>query len=66
MLRALLGRKSGAQAIDTSEKLAQALGEGYESAAGQRVTTTSAMQQLVVFNCVRVLAESMGCCPVAY
>lgn len=63
MLRALLGRKSGAQAIDTSEKLAQALGEGYESAAGQRVTTTSAMQQLVVFNCVRVLAESMGMLP---
>ena len=63
MLRALLGRKSGAQAIDTSEKLAQALGGGYESAAGQRVTTTSAMQQLVVFNCVRVLAESMGMLP---
>ena len=63
MLRALLGRKSGAQAIDTSEKLAQALGEGYESAAGQRVTTTSAMQQLVVFNCVRVLAESIGMLP---
>lgn len=63
MLRALLGRKSGAQAIDTSEKLAQALGESYESAAGQRVTTTSAMQQLVVFNCVRVLAESIGMLP---
>ena len=63
MLRALLGRKSGVQVIDTPEKLAQALGAGYESAAGQRVTTTSAMQQLVVFNCVRVLAESMGMLP---
>ncbi|WP_339455762.1 phage portal protein [Pseudomonas sp. EA_65y_Pfl1_P120] len=63
MLRAMLGRKSEAQVIDTPEKLAQALGAGYESNAGQRVTTTSAMQQLVVFNCVRVLAESMGMLP---
>ncbi|MDN7144147.1 phage portal protein [Pseudomonas sp. JQ170] len=63
MLRALLGRKSDPQIIDTPEKLAQALGAGYESASGQRVTTTSAMQQLVVFNCVRVLAESIGMLP---
>ncbi len=63
MLRSLLGRKSAPQAIDTSEKLAQALGAGYESNSGQRVTTNSAMQQLVVFNCVRVLAESMGMLP---
>lgn len=63
MLRSLLGRKSDPQAIDTSEKLAQALGAGYESNSGQRVTTASAMQQLVVFNCVRVLAESMGMLP---
>ncbi|NBF13082.1 phage portal protein [Pseudomonas sp. Fl4BN1] len=63
MLRSLLGRKSGPQSIDTSEKLAQALGAGYESNSGQRVTTASAMQQLVVFNCVRVLAESIGMLP---
>lgn len=63
MLRSLLGRKSGSQVVDTSEKLAQAVGAGYESNAGQRVTTTSAMQQLAVFNCVRVLAESMGMLP---
>lgn len=63
MLRSLLGRKGDTQIIDTPEKLAQALGAGYESNAGQRVTTTSAMQQLVVFNCVRVLAESMGMLP---
>lgn len=63
MLRSLLGRKSGAQSIDTPEKLAQALGSGYETNSGQRVTTNSAMQQLVVFNCVRVLAESMGMLP---
>lgn len=63
MLRAMLGRKGGTEIIDTPEKLAQALGSGYETNAGQRVTTTSAMQQLVVFNCVRVLAESMGMLP---
>jgi len=63
MFKALLGRKSNPLIIDTSEKLAQALGSGYESASGQRVTTTSALQQLVVFNCVRVLAESIGMLP---
>ncbi|POA75360.1 phage portal protein [Pseudomonas sp. GW531-T4] len=63
MLRALLGRKSGPQVIDSPEKLAQAIGVGYESASGQRVTTTSALQQLVVFSCVRVLAESIGMLP---
>ncbi|EKT4528881.1 phage portal protein [Pseudomonas putida] len=63
MFKALLGRKNNPLIIDTSEKLAQALGSGYESASGQRVTTTSALQQLVVFNCVRVLAESIGMLP---
>lgn len=63
MFKALLGRKDNPLIIDTPEKLAQALGSGYESASGQRVTTTSALQQLVVFNCVRVLAESIGMLP---
>lgn len=63
MLRALLGRKSNPLIIDTPEKLAQTLGAGYESSSGQRVTTTSALQQLVVFNCVRVLSESIGMLP---
>ena len=58
----LFGAKGDPQAIDTSEKLAQALGAGYETHAGQRVTTSSALQQLVVFNCIRVLSESIGCC----
>ena len=62
-LARVFGRKGDPQVIDTAEKLARVLGEGYESNAGQRVTTTSAMQQLVVFNCVRVLAESMGMLP---
>lgn len=63
MLRALFGRKGGAQVIDTSEKLAQVIGSGYETHSGQRVTTSSALQQLVVFNCVRVLSESIGMLP---
>lgn len=49
--------------IDTPEKLAQVLGVAYETESGQRVTTTTAMQQTVVFNCVRVLAESVGMLP---
>jgi len=63
MLRSLLGRKSNPLAIDTSEKLARALGVGYESSAGQMVSSTSALQQSIVFNCVRVLAESVGMLP---
>lgn len=62
-LTQMFGRKGDPQVIDTAEKLARVLGEGYETHAGQQVTTTSAMQQLVVFNCVRVLAESMGMLP---
>lgn len=61
-MRSLFG-KSDPVLIDTPEKLAQVLGVGYESFSGQRVTTASAMQQLTVFNCVRVLAESVGMLP---
>ncbi|WP_339408034.1 phage portal protein [Pseudomonas helleri] len=57
------GAKSAPQVVDTPEKLAQALGAGYETHSGQRVTTSSALQQLVVFNCVRVLSESIGMLP---
>ena len=58
----LMGRKSDPLVIDTPEKLARALGIGYDSVSGM-VTTTSAMQQTAVFNCVRVLAESVGMLP---
>lgn len=61
-LRSLIG-KSDPLLIDTPAKLAQVLGAGYESFSGQRVTTASALQQLTVFNCVRVLAESVGMLP---
>ncbi|MDV6879069.1 phage portal protein, partial [Pseudomonas aeruginosa] len=57
------GKGSDPLIIDTPEKLAQVLGVAYETESGQRVTTTTAMQQTVVFNCVRVLAESVGMLP---
>ena len=50
MLRALFGRKTSSLAIDTSEKLAQALGSGYETNSGQRVTTS-----IWVFECQGML-----------
>lgn len=62
-LRSWFGAKSEPVIIDTPDKLAAALGVGYESYSGQAVTTSSAMQQLTVFNCVRVLAESVGMLP---
>lgn len=63
MLRELFQRKSDPVVIDTSEKLAAALGTGYETVTGQQVTTTRAMQMTTVFGCVRVLAESVGMLP---
>ncbi|ELG7179622.1 TPA: phage portal protein [Pseudomonas aeruginosa] len=57
------GKGSDPLIIDTPEKLAQVLGVAYETESGQLVTTTTAMQQTVVFNCVRVLAESVGMLP---
>lgn len=62
-LRAMFGRKADPVIIDTPEKLASYLGVGYEANSGQTVTAASAMQQLAVFNCVRVLAESVGMLP---
>ena len=58
-----LFRKTDPLVIDTAEKLARALGVGYETHSGQSVTASSAMQMLTVFNCVRVLAESVGMLP---
>lgn len=55
--------KSDPLAVDTPEKLAQVLGVEYETYSGQQVTTSSALQQLTVFNCVRVLSESVGMLP---
>lgn len=55
--------KSDPLAVDTPEKLARVTGVEYETYSGQLVTTTSALQQLTVFNCVRVLSESVGMLP---
>lgn len=63
MLRAMFQRKSDPLIIDTPEKLAAAIGAGYETVAGQSVTTGRAMQLSTVFGCVRVLAESVGMLP---
>src|SRR5690606_10564896 len=56
-------RKSGANVIDTPQKLAAALGVNYSTFAGQRITATRAMQLTTVFGCVRVLSESVGMLP---
>lgn len=62
-LRAMFGRKADPVIIDTPEKLAAALGVGYETVTGQQVTTGRAMQLSTVFGCVRVLSESVGMLP---
>ncbi|SDI07057.1 phage portal protein [Pseudomonas panipatensis] len=62
-LRGWFSKGSDPLIIDSPDKLAQVLGVSYETTAGQRVTTTSALQQTAVFNCVRVLAESVGMLP---
>lgn len=59
----LFGAKSEPSIIDTPEKLAAALGSGYETVTGQTVSTNRAMQMSTVFGCVRVLAESVGMLP---
>jgi HK97 family phage portal protein len=67
MFNRMLSRKSGfsggANAIDTPEKLAAALGVDYSTFAGQRITPAKALQLATVFSCVRVLAESVGMLP---
>lgn len=49
--------------IDTSQKLAEAMGSGYGTDAGITITPSTAMQISTVFSCVKVLAESVGMLP---
>ena len=56
-------KKGSPTVIDTPEKLSALLAGAYEVYSGERVTLSSAMQQLTVFSCVRVLAESVGMLP---
>lgn len=51
------------EALDTSAKIAEALGVGYGTDAGVTITPSSAMQISTVFSCVKVLAESVGMLP---
>lgn len=60
-LKRLLTGKS--DVIDTPEKLAAALGSGYQTVTGRTVSTNRAMQMTTVFACVRVLSESVGMLP---
>ena len=55
--------RKNTEAINTSEKLAEAMGSGYGTDAGVTVTPTSAMQVSTVYSCVKVLAESVGMLP---
>lgn len=52
-----------ADIIDTSEQLASMLGTWYESDAGITITSANALQISTVYQCVRVLAESIGMLP---
>jgi HK97 family phage portal protein len=49
--------------IDTSEKLASLLGAWYDTDSGVEVTTANALQISTVYQCVRVLSESIGMLP---
>lgn len=57
----LFGRKS--EVLDTPEKIAAAIGYGYDTYTGKGVSSQTAMQLTTVFGCVRVLSESVGMLP---
>jgi HK97 family phage portal protein len=52
-----------AEIIDTPAKLAGMLGAWYDSDAGVTVTSANALQISTVYQCVRVLSESIGMLP---
>lgn len=58
----LSGRKS-TEILDTPEKIAAAVGYGYDTYSGKGVSSQKAMQLTTVFGCVRVLSESVGMLP---
>lgn len=62
-LNSLFGRKASPEVIDTPEKLAQVLGQSYDTYTGRGVSSQKAMQLTTVFGCVRVLSESIGMLP---
>ncbi|WP_299195740.1 phage portal protein [uncultured Amphritea sp.] len=58
----LFGSKS-TELLDTPEKIASAIGYGYDTYSGRGVSSQKAMQLTTVFGCVRVLSESVGMLP---
>lgn len=60
----LFGRKN-AEIIDTPEKLATLLGSWYDSDSGVQITPSNAMQITTVYQCVKVLSESVGMLPLS-
>lgn len=62
LLSRLFGRKN-AEVLDTPEKIAAAVGYGYDTYSGKGVSSQRAMQMTTVFGCVRVLSESVGMLP---
>lgn len=63
-IRRLFGQKS-TEIIDSSDKLAQLLGAWYDSDSGVQVTSSNALQITTVYQCVKVLAESIGMLPLS-
>lgn len=61
-LTRLFGRKN-TEIIDTSEKLNALLGGWYDTDSGVEITPSNALQITTVYQCVRVLAESIGMLP---
>jgi HK97 family phage portal protein len=57
--------KKDAVIIDSSEKLAGVLGNWYDTSSGLQITPGNALQIISVYQCVRVLAESVGMLPLS-
>ncbi|MGJ8680508.1 phage portal protein [Paraglaciecola sp.] len=57
--------KKEAVVIDSSEKLASFLGSWYDTSSGVSITPANALQLISVYQCVRVLAESVGMLPLS-
>ncbi len=63
-IKRLFGRKN-TEIIDTSEKLATVLGSWYDTDSGIQITSANAMQISTVYQCIKVLSESVGMLPLS-
>ncbi|MDO6718822.1 phage portal protein [Psychrosphaera sp. 1_MG-2023] len=57
--------KKDAEIIDTPEKLANVLGAWYDTSSGIEITPGNALQIATVYQCIKVLAESVGMLPIS-